>query len=352
MKKQFVVKWIGLVIGLVAVGLLFMLPLDYYIKKPGDAYRAAEYIKVENKDENDQGEFRFTTVAVMKATPFFYVLANFLPYQDVEEIGDVLQEEEDEEEYEIRQLKLMDNSQFNAISVAFQKAKLPYTVRYDGIYVLNIISGSAADGLLKPGDEIVEIDGVVVENLEQLGKRIDELGENDNLELVIKRNKKLLTKELTLKEIPKSNGKIGLGITYTESKSIQTEPFVKLNTEDIGGPSAGLMFTLEILNQLLDEDLTKGYVIAGTGTMNEDGSVGRIGGIDKKVVAAERAGAAYFLAPDDDISEAVKKEYPDMLSNYEEALEAVKKLDTTMEVVPIKTIDDALEFLKSLQPKN
>lgn len=112
---------------------------------------------------------------------------------------------------------------------------------------------------------------------------------------------------VTLKEIPDSDGKVGLGITYSENVSIRTEPIVKINSEDIGGPSAGLMFTLEILNQLLDEDITKGYRVAGTGVINEDGTIGRIGGIDKKVIAADKAGMEIFFAPDDEISEEAKK---------------------------------------------
>ena len=72
-----------------------------------------------------------------------------------------------------------------------------------------------------------------------------------------------------------------------------------MNTEEIGGPSAGFMFSLEIYNQLTKEDLTKGYEIAGTGTISPDGTVGRIGGIEQKIIAADKAGADIFLAPNE-----------------------------------------------------
>ena len=126
---------------------------------------------------------------------------------------------------------------------------------------------------------------------------------------------------------------------------------MKVNTENIGGPSAGLMFTLEILNQLLDEDLTKGYHIAGTGEMNEDGTVGRIGGIEKKVVAADEDGIEIFFAPDDEITDEMRHADPDIKSNYEAAVETAKTIGTDMEIVPVKTIDDALEYLEQLKPK-
>lgn len=349
MGRQTIRRWLVTIGVLIAAGFLFWLPLDYYIKKPGDAYNAADYITVEQKDEGDRGEFRFTTVAMMEATPFFYLLATILPNQEIVEIDSVRQDEEDEDEYEVRQLKLMDSSQFNAISIAFQRAGIPIDVEYKGISVLNILSGSAADGVLKTGDIIVEIDDTVISNIEQLGNRIESLQEGDTIKIVIERDKKLLSKEVSLKEIPNANGKVGLGITYTESKTIKTEPYVKMNTEDIGGPSAGLMFTLEILNQLLDEDLTNGKIIAGTGTMEADGTVGRIGGIDKKVVAADRSGAEYFLAPDDTLTEEMLQYDPTLLSNYEEAVKAAEKIGTKMKIVPIKTIDDAIEFLNSLK---
>lgn len=349
MGRQTIRRWLVTIIVLIVAAFLFLYPLDYYIKKPGDAYNAANYITVDQRDEDDQGEFRFTTVAMMEATPFLYLLALLLPNQDIVATNSVRQEEEDEDEYEVRQLKLMDSSQFNAIYIAFDRAKIPVEVNYKGISVLNIIEGSAADGVLKAGDEIVEIDNTVVSNLQQLGDKINTLKKGDKLKLVIERDKELLTKELILKKIPNTEGKVGLGITYTENKTIKTDPFVKLNTNDIGGPSAGLMFTLEILNQILDEDLTHGKVIAGTGTMESDGTVGRIGGIDKKVVAADRAGAQYFLAPDDTITEEMLEYNPELISNYEEALKKAKEIGTKMKIVPIHTVDDAIKFLNNLK---
>lgn len=140
------------------------------------------------------------------------------------------------------------------------------------------------------------MDGQLIEKAQELTNILSKKKENDKVHLVIDRNDELLDRTVSLKPIPGAeNNRVGIGITYSESKLIKTEPNVKVNTENIGGPSAGLMFTLEILNQLLDEDLTKGYHIAGTGEMNEDGTVGRIGGIEKKVVAADEDGIEIFL---------------------------------------------------------
>jgi PDZ domain-containing protein len=87
---------------------------------------------------------------------------------------------------------------------------------------------------------------------------------------------------------------------------VSTAPFkVKIPIENIGGPSAGLMLTLGIIDKIKPEDLTGGKIIAGTGTIDADGKVGPIGGIPQKLVASKAAGAAFFLTPKDNCAEAV-----------------------------------------------
>ena len=320
--------------------------------KPGSAYDVSEFVTVEDGDKNHDGTMSLMTVAMAQATPLTYAISHFKKFEELYKEEDVRQEEEDEEEYSVRQLKLMTDSQFNALYIAFQKANLPYTVEYHGVMVLNVLADGAADGELEPGDEIVEIDGVLIEKAEELTQILSAKKENEAVELVINRNDELLDRTIALKPIPGTDGaKVGIGITYSESKFIKTDPNVRVDADNIGGPSAGLMFTLEILNQLLDEDLTKGYSIAGTGEMHEDGTVGRIGGIEKKVVAADDDGVEIFFAPDDEITEAMRQLNPALISNYEAAVETAKIIDTDMKIVPVKTIDDALEYIEQLKPK-
>lgn len=341
-----------LIIVFVVAFILSFYKLDYYIMKPGSAYDVSQFVTVENGDLDDEGTLSLMTVAMGRATPITYIIAYFNEFEEIMRLEDVFHNEEDEREYNVRQLKLMTDSQFNAIYVAYQKAGLPFTVDYHGITVLNVLSGGASDGELQPGDKIEEVDGQIIQQAADLIKVLESKEENDEVKLVINRKDKLLDRVITLKEIPNSDGKIGLGITYSENKTIKTEPKVKVDANDIGGPSAGLMFTLEILNQLLEEDITKGYLIAGTGEMNEDGTVGRIGGIEKKVVAAHEDGMEIFFVPDDEISERAKEANPHILSNYEAAVRTAEKIKTDMQIVPVKTIDDALEFLEELPEKN
>jgi len=337
---------------LVVICFLMLYRLDAYIMKPGSAYDVSKFVTVENNYTENKGSMSLMTVAMQQATPFSYLWAKTQKYQKLMDINQVRNPLEDEEEYNVRQLKLMSDSQFNAKYIAFQKAGLQTTIHFDGVFVLNVLDGGASDGLLKAGDEIIEVDGQKISNQQMLVDLLKpkELGDKATVKFI--RNKIEQEVTITLKEIPRAEEKrAGLGISYAESKSIETNPKVTMKTEDIGGPSAGLMFTLEILDQLLEEDLTKGYAVAGTGEMLVDGSVGRIGGIDYKVIAADKDDMEIFFAPDDEISPELKAKYPELESNYATAVKTAKEIGTKMKIVPVKTVDDAIKYLKQLQPK-
>ena len=106
------------------------------------------------------------------------------------------------------------------------------------------------------------------------------------------------------------------------------------------------MFSLEIYNQLVAEDITKGYRIAGTGTIESDGTVGPIGGIQHKIIAADREKADYFFAPKD-----VTYKDGTKVENYSAAVERANQIKTKMKIVEIGTMEDALKFLAALPPK-
>ncbi|MGG1214825.1 SepM family pheromone-processing serine protease [Micromonospora provocatoris] len=337
---------------LVALCFLMLYRLDAYIMKPGSAYDVSKFVSVANNHTDEAGSMSLMTVAMQQATPFSYLWAKTQKYEKIMDIQQVRNPLEDDEEYNIRQLKLMSDSQFNAKYVAFQRAGLETKIHFNGVFVLNVLDGGASDGLLKAGDEITKVDGTDISNQQMLVDLLSTKQIGDKVTIQLLRNQKEQEETITLKEIPQTEQKkAGLGITYAESKSIETNPSVTMHTEDIGGPSAGLMFTLEILNQLLDEDLTKGYAVAGTGEMLIDGTVGRIGGIDYKIIAADRDGMEIFFAPDDEISTEMKAKYPELESNYATAVKTAKEIGTKMKIVPVKTVDDAIAYLKQLKAK-
>jgi Lon-like protease len=160
------------------------------------------------------------------------------------------------------------------------------------------------------------------------------------VKITFERKGKKKTVQLALKPFPENPKRVGIGISLVTDSEIVTNPSVEIKSEEIGGPSAGLMFSLEIYDQLVEEDITKGYTIAGTGTINEKGEVGPIGGISQKIIAADKAGADIFFAP----NEKGAKD-----SNYQEALKTAKDIGTKMKIVPVDTFDDALRYLQTLK---
>ncbi|VEI04802.1 SepM family pheromone-processing serine protease [Kurthia zopfii] len=344
-------KFIAWMTVITAAIVFLMYPLNYYIMSPGKAYGLTDYVKVDHADTKSDGTLNMMTIALSPATPFRYIRAKFSDEQDIMREDEVHAPEESDAEYNKRQLKLMSDSQFNAKYMAYKTTGNEYKVNYNGVYVIYVVEKSAAEGILQSGDEVTSIDGKEIIKHQQLVDYLSKKIKGDEVTLAITRDDKKLKKSVKLAEIPGGKGRIGLGITFTDSKSITTKPEVKIDSEKIGGPSAGMMFTLEMIDQLTKGDLTKGYNIAGTGEMLENGQVGRIGGIDKKVMAAHKQGMDIFFAPDDEISPELKKAVPDMVPNYDEAKKTAEKIGTKMKIVPVKTLDDALGYLKELPEK-
>ena len=318
--------------------------MDSYITRPGGAYELSPLVEVVDGDEDDEGTFSLMTISMLNATPALYVYAQFQEGYKVLAPEQVRSLHETDDEYNVRQLKMMSDSQVNALKAAFETAELPYEIESAGVFVLNVLEGGAADGILKAGDRVLSIDGNKFETQQEFIEYLAEKQSGDSVELIIDRGGRELIENIVLQPLPTDPERPGLGISFVEDQSITTDPEVTIDSEEIGGPSAGLMFTLEIINQLVDEDISKGYDIAGTGTMESEGSVGRIGGIDQKVMAADSAGMEIFFTPYDGTAD-------DGVSNYGIAVETAEKIGTDMEIVPVKTLQDALDYLEELQPK-
>ncbi len=321
----------------ILISALLFIKLPFYLNLPGEAYELAPIVKVENGDQSI-GEFMMTTVGVSNGeiNLLTYLWAQVAPYNDLIPAKDMRPEGETDKEYVYRQLYMMDMSQNVAIAVAYEKAGKHIEYEYNGVFVMKIVSGMDAVNKLEVGDRIYQVNGSELKSSEQFIESVANLNEGDEIELSIDRNGELLIEKVKLTPFPENKTKYGVGISLVTDRKIMVDPKINIESATIGGPSAGLMFTLEILNQLTSGDLTSGYKIAGTGTMTYEGNVGPIGGITYKIVAADRAGADYFLAPSAN-------------SNYLDAQKAALELGTDMRVIPIDTIEDAIQFLQTLQ---
>jgi PDZ domain-containing protein len=192
----------------------------------------------------------------------------------------------------------MTNSQDNATAAALNELKIPYTTV---ISVVSTVKDQPAAGKLLKGDEIVSVDGTPVSEIEAVGEAVRARKPGEQVTFgVVRGGQKLDVAVRTTGD----QGKAMVGVTMQARYKF---PFkVEINVGDVGGPSAGLMFSLGIVDKLTRGPLTGGKQIAGTGTITPEGEVGPIGGIAQKMVGARDAGATVFLTPADNCAEALK----------------------------------------------
>ena len=335
MKNRVYIK--SLISGVIIAFLLTFIQLPFYVTKPGLAQDLAPIVEVEGGYE-EAGSLMLTTVRMGKASIFSYLLAKVSDYQKIYPVDAFRKEDESEEEYMYRQLHMMEGSQESAISVAYTRAQKQINYEYNGIYVMSIVANMPSEKELKIGDRIFQVDGSELKTAEEFIDYVSSKKSGDLIQLILERKGEVIDASIPLQPFPDNPEKIGVGISLVTDREMNVTPKVKIDTEKIGGPSAGLMFSLEIYNQLIEEDLTKGYEIAGTGTINFAGEVGPIGGIAQKIVAANKAGVQIFFAPNENGSSE---------SNYKEALKTVEDINSDMKIVPVDTFDDAVTYLLS-----
>ncbi|WP_433327366.1 YlbL family protein [Spirillospora sp. CA-294931] len=170
--------------------------------------------------------------------------------------------------------------------------------------------GLPADGKLQPGDEIIAVDGTKMTTVAQVTESMSKRKPGDSVEVTVKRGGK--DQKIPLTTVASTDGKKRAVVGVLLSDQYKFPFKIDISVGDIGGPSAGLMFSLAIIDKLTPGPLTAGKFIAGTGTITANGVVGPIGGIQQKMIAARRAGATIFLTPKDNCADA-KAARPDGL---------------------------------------
>ncbi|WP_054949926.1 SepM family pheromone-processing serine protease [Numidum massiliense] len=339
-------RLIGSVVGLaLVVTVLFFIPVPYYIATPGSAIALKPHIDVEETKTKEQGTFMLVTVTMQNGNAALYMYALVNPYVDLIKHEQMLGADETPAEYRERQLLQMQNSQDDALLVAFRKAQangvdVQVAEKLNGVRVIRTIKGSPAEKVLQPSDVIKRVDGTAVDSGEQLLTLMQQKRAGEFVTLTIQRGGKERTERMRLTKL--ADGRAGIGIYQSTERTVTTSPTVRIEMDDIGGPSAGLMMALEVYNQLTGPDLTKGYHIAGTGTIDSAGKVGQIGGVTHKVAAADKQGADIFFVPAD---------VGPHDSNAADAAKKARDLGTALDIVPVKDIDEAIAYLEALRPK-
>ncbi|GEN96000.1 SepM family pheromone-processing serine protease [Pediococcus ethanolidurans] len=341
-QKWFKKYWLLLVAVVLLIIFLF-LPLPFYVEGPGTADQLSQYVKVAHQRDQKKGSFRMTTVSVIKGTPAMYVFAKVMPDYEIESLSDITGNQ-DNATYNKVQTFYMRSAINQAIYVAYRKANKSVKVHFKGIYVLEIMKNSQFKKVLQVGDTITEVNHQRIVSAEDAMKKIKAHSVGNSVTITYQHNGK--TKTATRKLVRLSTGKPGIGIGLTDNNTVTTKIPVSIDPHNTEGPSAGLMFTLQVYSQLSKQNLRKGRNIAGTGTIATDGSVGEIGGIDKKIVAAKKAGATIFFAPYVKPTKLIEKYEPDHLTNYQLAKKTAKRVDPKLKVVPVQNFEDAVKYLQ------
>lgn len=324
-----------LIIVMVIIGLSW--PTNYYVQMPGEAIQVSQFIKSKELIPNN---FYLVTVSETSnpATVLEYLLsftqkfASRVPKAEV--LGDSTSSQ-----YQELQNWYMETSQQNAIYCAAKSAGLKPNLQYKGVYVMSVQKNSSFKGKLQIGDTVLGANGHKFQSTEEMLTYFKKQKLGTSVNVMIMREQKPYNISGKIVKVAGTN-KPGIGIQLVEHVKVSTKPKLNINAGAIGGPSAGLMFALTSYEVFTQKKLAVGHKIAGTGTISPKGKVGIIGGVDKKVVAADKAGAEVFFAPTD--TSMVKKSE----SNYVIAKKTAQKIGTKMRIVPVRTFNDALIYLK------
>lgn len=342
--KRVIVGWVAVAVAVALTLVLAVAPAPYVIEQPGPVFNTLGQDQPVGSEPSDNakplisipgqktyptsGSLDLLTVSVVgnpdqRPSWFDIISAWFQPSKAVLPVDAVFPPGTTTEQSNAENAALMVNSQQDAVAAALNHLGYDFP---QAVAVKQIIKGTPAADVLKVDDEITSVNGEKVPGVATLRTLISKNGTDKPAEIGIVRDGVASTVSITPE---KSAGQtvlgIGAGMDYTF-------PFdVKIQLDNVGGPSAGQMFALGIMDQLTPGYLNGGKKIAGTGTIDNEGNIGPIGGIRQKMYAArDTGGASYFFAP---------------ASNCDEV---TGHIPSGLHVFAVKTLDDSLAALKAI----
>ena len=311
--KQFIKENIVFLVIVIGCYLIMNYELPYVVYTPGGTINLSERIKGEST-YNVEGSFSMTYVSIARGKIPFVLMSLIIPDWDAVSKSEFTYDDNSvKDTFEIDKI-YMNEAISNAKEIAYKAANVEYTIKN----VENIITyvNKKAKTKLKYGDVLIDIDGIIVDDIVYIRYKRDGVEHIDDVTLI------------------SLAGQVKAGISMAKVKEI-TSPYkidVEMKSSE-SGPSGGLMTTLAIYNLVTEEDITKGKKIMGTGTIEEDGSVGEIGGVKYKLIGAVKSGADIFICPK---------------GNYKEAVRVAKKKKYDISIISVSTFTEALDKLKAL----
>ena len=337
----------GLLLVFVAVGT--WVPTDRYGVAPGDAQAVAPRVELSAETFESDGKLLFVTVSVPKLSLLGRLVASADPDVSVKTARELFGDQT-REENRAENLKLMSYSKDIAAYVALKRLGYDVGLTGGGPVIKSLcleyadaedpksecVRAAPADDALDPGDAIVAVDGEPIVLTEDVAPLLAGKAPGDAVTLTIVPDGSEERKDVTVTLTESSDGRTIIGFIPVDGAIHEDVGYVlpvtaSIGSDEIGGPSAGLAFTLTLLDQLTPGDITGGKKIAATGSINLDGSVGNIGGLRQKTVAVKRAGASHFLVPAEQVEEAEREAQ-----------------GSSLEVIGVQTVDEAVAVLAEL----
>jgi Lon-like protease len=317
----------SVVLLLVLVGLaLTWIPSDHYIVLPDRARPTDPLVEIPGEEGENTNGINMVDVRVGRANlleriyPGIHEGASLVPEHIINPQG------VSDTQRRTTSLNQMSRSQLVAIAVALEHLREDVEVTPVGVEVALVIPDAPADGVLEVGDVIVGVNGEEVATTDALADVFADVEPGESVELELKREGEPVTEvSVGTREAEDDPGRAVMGVEVANAEDFEFPLDIEIDAGGIGGPSAGLAFALDIVDEL-GEDLDRGRTIVATGALGLDGTVLPIGGVEQKAIGARDAGADIFLVPD---------------ANFEAARDAVDDL----RVIPVSTLDEALSAL-------
>lgn len=311
-----------------------VLPAPYVVESPGPSlnvlgeYEGKDIVSVENRDgAASEGELRMTTVSVQGSPGYDIPLAGVMSAwfdrdRSIMPVEALYPDDTDAEDNSLMNTVEMNGSQQEAIAAALAKQGISYSTT---TIVAGVRSDGGAANRLEPGDVVLTVNGQQVTDVASAGEAIGRTPRGQKVNVTVRRKGEEKSFALT----PRYEGERAL-VGIVLSRGFEFPVKVNFALDGIGGPSAGMIFALAIYDEMTPGDLTGGKKIAGTGTIDEQGTVGPIGGIRQKMIGARSDGAEYFLAPSANCDEVT--------GHIPEGLQVVK----------IDTLSDAINSVEQI----
>lgn len=299
--------------------------LPFYIDTPGGIIDISKRIKIDEKNKLE-GTMNFAYVSEMNATIPTYIIAKINKNWDIIKKEEVVLENETESDVRFRDTLDLKEALSNALYVGFKESNEEFKTKNNKVYVTQILKDAKTD--LKVGDQILEANNTKINNIKELQSIEKQEGKTITLKVI--NNKKEYTRTA---ECIKYNDNIIIGIALGETYEIESNHKIEIDYKQReSGPSGGLMMALTTYSYLTGDDLTKGRTVVGTGTIDQDGNVGSIGGVKYKLIGAVKKKADIFLVPNGE--------------NYEEAIKVKQEKNYNIKIVGVSNIKEAINELK------